>query len=244
MAGGIVGAHSTGSVMFGDVLNESIAAAFIAALPQLIIVLVGSGLLVAYRQPVAQLIERRATSLTALGLISITLRPEDVDAAVIEKDGPLPGPIRTASGLAGSQVARRWDRLAPHMAGRTILWVDDNLSANRIERRLLRQMRLFVEPALTNDAAMLVMAEPNETISLVISDIKRGIGPTGIDLLQSIQLLPHRPPVIFYVSHIDANRAAPPTSFGITNRPDELLNLVMDALERSATVSREGQESG
>ena len=38
--------------------------------------------------------------------------------------------------------------------------------------------------------------------------------------------------VVFYVGRVDRAAGVPAGSFGITNRPDELLHLVMDALER------------
>jgi hypothetical protein len=40
--------------------------------------------------------------------------------------------------------------------------------------------------------------------------------------------------VIFYVSVINQDKPLPPGAFGLTNRPDELLHLVIDALERRA----------
>ena len=39
-------------------------------------------------------------------------------------------------------------------------------------------------------------------------------------------------PVIFYIGIFDPKLGIPGGAFGITNRPDELLHLVLDALER------------
>jgi len=39
-------------------------------------------------------------------------------------------------------------------------------------------------------------------------------------------------PVIFYIGYPDPSKGVPPHAFGITHRPDELLHLIMDALER------------
>ena len=93
-------------------------------------------------------------------------------------------------------------------------------------------MGLFVEAAATNDAALVVLRDPEEAISVVISDIDRGISTYGLALLDDLQALPIQPPVIFYVAQVDAKRGVPPRAFGITNRPDELMNLVMDAIDR------------
>jgi len=37
--------------------------------------------------------------------------------------------------------------------------------------------------------------------------------------------------VVFYVSVVYQDKPLPPGAFGLTNRPDELLHLVIDALE-------------
>jgi hypothetical protein len=39
--------------------------------------------------------------------------------------------------------------------------------------------------------------------------------------------------VIFYVGRLDPGAERPAGSFGITNRPEELLHLVLDVLERT-----------
>ena len=40
-------------------------------------------------------------------------------------------------------------------------------------------------------------------------------------------------PIIFYVGRLDASAGVPAGAFGVTNRPDELLQLVLDALARA-----------
>jgi len=39
-------------------------------------------------------------------------------------------------------------------------------------------------------------------------------------------------PVVFYIGDLDEDRGVPPGAFGITDRVEELLHLVLDALER------------
>ena len=50
--------------------------------------------------------------------------------------------------------------------------------------------------------------------------------------LPALQAVAPDTPVIFYVGEVDERRGPPPGSAGITNRPDELLHLVLDVLER------------
>jgi hypothetical protein len=42
----------------------------------------------------------------------------------------------------------------------------------------------------------------------------------------------HREPVVFCILNLDPGRGTPGDAVGITNRPDELIHLVLDGLER------------
>ena len=110
------------------------------------------------------------------------------------------------------------------------LWIDDHPEGNRIERRMLRQMGIFTEAVTTSAGAAAVLDDPANKIDLIITDVGRDDGsPGGLALLEGIG---GRRPVILYVGRVDRNRVTPAGAFGITDRPDELLNLVMDALDR------------
>jgi hypothetical protein len=54
----------------------------------------------------------------------------------------------------------------------------------------------------------------------------------GLTFLQKFRKIDKTTPVIFYVGVFDPGKGVPPEAFGITNRPDELLHLTIDALER------------
>jgi len=95
-------------------------------------------------------------------------------------------------------------------------------------------MGVFVESTTTNAQARLVLNDPAEHVDVVISDIGRDSGESGLELLNSNPGVT-TPPVIFYVGTVNDDRGVPPGSFGITARPDELLDLVMDAIERLPT---------
>lgn len=113
----------------------------------------------------------------------------------------------------------------------TILWVDDHPENNRNERKMFHQLAVQVDIARsTNDALDMLK---HQTYDLILSDMARGDDSTaGIDLLQKLKEANNRTPVIFYVGVLDPTKGIPPLSFGITNRPDELLHLTLDALER------------
>ena len=128
-------------------------------------------------------------------------------------------------------IVERAERVAPKVVGRLVLWVDDHPENNRTERRLLRQLGVFVEAVAANREAMSVLSD-TEPVDLIISDVKRDDGSSGLDLLPALRAQGIRPAIIFYAGALQPELGVPARAFGITNRPDELLNLVMDALER------------
>jgi hypothetical protein len=55
----------------------------------------------------------------------------------------------------------------------------------------------------------------------------------GLDLIREMRSRNRIEPVILTVARYEPERGVPPYAFGITNRVDELLNLLFDALERT-----------
>ncbi len=95
---------------------------------------------------------------------------------------------------------------------------------------MLRQMGILTEAVTTKPEAAAVLNDPANRIDLIISDVGRDDGSAGgLTLLEGIR---GRRPVILYVGRVDRDRGTPAGAFGITDRPDDLLNLVMDALDR------------
>ena len=69
---------------------------------------------------------------------------------------------------------------------------------------------------------------------LLISDIDRdGVPDEGLRFLSQMHERNSWPRTIFYIGHVEQESCVPAHAFGISDRPDELLHLVMDALERS-----------
>ncbi|MGB0660298.1 MAG: hypothetical protein ACPGNV_08965 [Mangrovicoccus sp.] len=54
----------------------------------------------------------------------------------------------------------------------------------------------------------------------------------GVKIPGELSQLEINIPVIFYVTNLDHKKKAPNGAYGITNRPDDLLHLIMNALER------------
>lgn len=124
------------------------------------------------------------------------------------------------------------------LEGAEILWVDDRPSNNRNEARMLRSFGALITFAATSAEALAVLGAipPQRRFDLVISDISRDLPVSmpdaGLAMLQRFIAERIRLPLIFYVGVFDKSRGIPPGASGITNRPDELLHLVIDALGR------------
>lgn len=112
-----------------------------------------------------------------------------------------------------------------------ILWVDDQPENNINERRMFRQLKAEVDIAQGSEEALRMLRAAR--YDLVISDISRGSESTaGLRFLSELRQQDKDTPVVFYIGEFEPQKGTPPQSFGITNRPDELLHLTLDALER------------
>jgi CheY-like chemotaxis protein len=114
-----------------------------------------------------------------------------------------------------------------------ILWADDYPENNRNERRMFRQLQADIDIATSSNEALEMLR--CDIYDLVISDIARDDqdDPDGLQFLAELRKTGDDTPVIFYVGVMQAGKGVPENAFGITNRPDELLHLTLDALERN-----------
>ena len=115
-----------------------------------------------------------------------------------------------------------------------ILWVDDYPENNRNERRMFRQLKADIDIAKNSNEALEMLRY--EIYDLVISDIARDDKDDldGLQFLSELRKTDPDTPIIFYVGVMQAGKGVPEHAFGITNRPDELLHLSLDALERTS----------
>jgi len=115
--------------------------------------------------------------------------------------------------------------------GARILWIDDHPEWSDWEHRVLEELGTHVIWATTTEKALEILA--SESIDLILSDIARGDDEqAGLSGLTQIRQVRPDTPLVFYVSDLDEEKGPPAGSSGITNRPDELLHLVLDVLER------------
>jgi|JI10StandDraft_1071094.scaffolds.fasta_scaffold265482_2 hypothetical protein len=110
-----------------------------------------------------------------------------------------------------------------------ILWVDDRPRNNFQEAKILKAAGIRIKFA--TDTAAAVRLLNGEDFDLVISDIGRDkVEDSGLHLLEPLFQLLSPPPIIFYVGSV--SYPPPKGAFGITEYPDELIHLVLDALAR------------
>jgi CheY-like chemotaxis protein len=134
------------------------------------------------------------------------------------------------------RVLRRAERSRAVLDGKRILWIDDIVTNNRKERELLEGLGLKLEQVQSSAVAEQSLADGGGGYDLILSDITRPDSPkAGLEFLEQYRLRPQKQkvPLILYISVRDENQPLPLGAFGLTNRPDELLHLVIDALERA-----------
>lgn len=125
-------------------------------------------------------------------------------------------------------VAERLRLAQPRLATTRFLWIDDNPIGNSAELTILRDLGATIDLARSNDQARERLDAA--VYDIVLTDIKRGPqGDEGIEFLPTAAGAILEPAIIFYVAE---SKGKPEKAFGIATRPDELMNLIADALER------------
>jgi CheY-like chemotaxis protein len=143
----------------------------------------------------------------------------------------VPGGDGVSTERGRSQVARRASRIQELLAGARVLLVNDNPWEVQHVIDVLGSLDIAVAVRTTSESALQALADQH--VDVVISDMARG-GTTdeGLSFLRQMQASGFGQPLIFTVGRFDPDQGTPAHAFGITNRVDELLNLLFDALER------------
>jgi CheY-like chemotaxis protein len=160
----------------------------------------------------------------SLGRYLLTVR-------VTEVLDSIPGRDKVTSPEGRTQVARRVARLSKLASGTRLLLVNDLPHQMAAPVTLFEQIGIIVQTAVTSEEALSLLAA--HPFDVVVSDMARGsIQDEGLRFLAAARKAGIHRPTIFTVGRYEPWRGTPPYAFGITNRVDELLNLVLDAIER------------
>jgi PleD family two-component response regulator len=131
--------------------------------------------------------------------------------------------------LGASPVLRRAKAVERALHHSRVLWIDDHPEGNSWEHACLVALGCRVKTVESTRSALACLR--TEPYDLILSDIARNEGRrAGLDVLPMLRETAPSVPVVFYVTELQGG--VPDGAFGITNRPDELLHLCMDAFER------------
>jgi CheY-like chemotaxis protein len=159
-------------------------------------------------------------------------RIEEIYRIVKEKLDQAPKTVPASGERERTQVARRAERIASFIEGARVLLVNDVPRQMSSVVSVLESLKVSVTIATSTEQAVSELRGP--TFDVVISDMRRNADEAaGVALLQTMRASRIMTPVIFSVGRYQPQRGVPGGAFGITNKVDELLNLVLDALERT-----------
>lgn len=198
-------------------------------LPSLLWFVLALIVLIFYRKNLSEIMTHLG-SFEALGVKFVTIQ-NSIDAAIdlAEKSPQWKVEIPPAE---KRQALRRARQRVSLFKGIQLLWVDDHPENNLNERRMFRQLGVDIDSAKSTEEALAILAAAKYDV--VFSDMARGDDAVaGLDLLRQMRQHGSNVPVIFYMGSFDPDKGIPPRAFGATNRPDELLHLTLDVLERS-----------
>jgi len=208
--------------------SSQLLPSILQVLPSILWFLLAAAVLVLFYRPIRDDLLPHLSGFKAAG-VELSFVKESIDAAIqlAEKS---PQWTVQVSAADKERTLRRAKAHLPILRNAQLLWLDDHPENNANERRMFTQLGVEVEPATSTDEALSKVIRGNYDV--VVSDMRHGDDPTG-----GLKFLDHlRPqrdtPVIFYIGNVNADKGIPPRAFGITNRPDELLHLVLDVLER------------
>jgi CheY-like chemotaxis protein len=208
-----------------------VAGEHIKELPPLIWVLLACYAVWLLREPLVAL-AGRIEKVKAFG-VELKLAESALGEAITLRNPSLTGPKRKAI----MELLRKEQR---RLNGAEILWVDDKPSGNRNESRALQFSGAAITFAATTDEAIEALSGTTAYVpfDLIISDMKRGDDPqAGLKFIEQLRNSRHAQPLVFYVGK--ATQPPPDGSIGITDRPDDLIKIVLSALRGRDPASRE-----
>ena len=104
---------------------------------------------------------------------------------------------------------------------------------------MLRSFGALITFAATTEEALRALrtgAEQHQPFDIILSDIGRDLPApdrtAGLTMLPRQREAGFHQPVIYYIGRPHPEGGVPAGAFGVTNRPDQLLQLVIDALSR------------
>lgn len=213
----------------GTLLTTEVLVELVRILPSVFWLVIAIVVVLAFYRPIRNQLLPLVTGLK-IGGIECSFVREGIQAAVALAQKHRTWSVEVSeeeATLAMDRAARNLGRLQRAR----ILWVDDSPENNFNEIKMLHQLRSDVETAKSTEEALALIGK--NTYDIVLSDLRRGEDAgAGLAMLATLRQSHPALPVIFYVGEFAPERGVPPFAFGLTNRPDELLHLILDVLAR------------
>jgi CheY-like chemotaxis protein len=203
-------------------MEKEVAVAIVKIIPSICWVVLTGVIIYIFRNVIKSDLIPRMSNFKALGVEASFVKKELDRIAVDEFAG---------TDENRSQVARRSERIKFLLKDSSILIVNDVPLEMAHVINIFEKLNIKVSISTSTEDALSCLSSSH--FDLVISDMRRGSKvDAGIELLNKLRSMNIDKPVIFTVGKYEPQRGVPPYSFGITNRVDELMNLVFDAIER------------
>ncbi|NJL38498.1 MAG: hypothetical protein HC840_10180 [Leptolyngbyaceae cyanobacterium RM2_2_4] len=204
-------------------MSKEIIIELIRIIPSILWVLFLMILLFVLLKPIKSILIPQLSELKAFGIEAKFIKEELAKAARRNPE---------VKETALDQVTRRAQRITSIIQGTRLLLVNDVPEEMINVQRILQSLGVVVDVSRTTKSALSMLASAKYDV--IVSDMSRdGIADEGLRFLnESIKRGIYRP-TIFTVANFDPSRGVPAYAFGITNRVDEMLNLIFDVLERT-----------
>lgn len=185
-----------------------------------------------FKRPITALLRRDDVEIKAPGGFGISAKRQQAAAsALVEASSKDGSPLAPEAVETGVEVAAR----GVEELGRSprVLWVDDRPSNNRHEAEALKSLGMHVSLSTSTEDALSRMAT-HGPFDVIISDMGRPPdSQAGYTLLDAIRAQGDTTPFVIYASSgsaDDFDRAVRRGAIGCTNRPDELIDMVANAI--------------
>lgn len=203
------------------------------------------------RRPLIEFFANISEGSVKLFGIEAVAKRRAIEAAATAEAAKSGAPAKTSEQklmLLTGGAGKSWRRLADYLshvsldklAGKSVLWVDDNPANNRHEIEALKALGIEVELARSTTDA-LDKLRGNE-YGAIISDMKRPEGDqAGRRLMSALEKVRPYTPFIFYTGELTSEEGAAISSegaYGHTSNPSELIELVVSALRTQDYMRR------
>jgi hypothetical protein len=204
------------------VMDQSIATQLIGVIPTVLWIALIIAAILLFRDTIQARLLPRMTELKAFG-VEATFVKEKLERAAEA------APAGSASDR--DQVSRRAGRLAALVEDSRLLLINDVPAEMFYAIQILESLRINVDVEMSTAEGLDALAR--RPYDVVISDMRRGdVADAGIRFINESRSRGIYRPTILTVGIFDPSLGTPAYAYGITNRTDEMINLVFDVLER------------